>query len=243
MIAKSEINKYLDDRDTKILTGTEFLSEPCEEVELKEGEEIAAKLFRVLSINKNGIGLSANQIGINKRVCVFNVKQPVYLINPRYKSEPNSTDLIYMEGCLSFPERMVRTKRFSSIEVIADNIEGSMVFDVSHIPADKWITDLDVLECVAVQHEIDHLDGLEMFDREYRPMPQRSQAKIGRNDYVTIYNTAKPDETKILKFKKYESSQNTTYAGWLILVDKSASFETQKDQMRTYANSLENSTF
>ena len=49
----------------------------CEEVKtIKEGEEIGTKLLKELSDSQNGIGLAANQIGINKRVCVINVKEP-----------------------------------------------------------------------------------------------------------------------------------------------------------------------
>ena len=55
--------------------------EPCKSVE--EGEEIASKLLKELTKSKNGIGLAANQIGINKRVCVVNVKEPLYFINPK----------------------------------------------------------------------------------------------------------------------------------------------------------------
>ena len=46
---------------------------PCDSI--KEGEEIGAQLLKELS--DKGIGLAANQIGINKRVCVLNVKEPV----------------------------------------------------------------------------------------------------------------------------------------------------------------------
>ena len=47
----------------------------CEEVKtIKEGEDIGAQLLKELTESENGIGLAANQIGINKRVCVINVK-------------------------------------------------------------------------------------------------------------------------------------------------------------------------
>ena len=61
------------------------LKEKCEPVStIEEGEEIAAKLLKELTNSKeSGIGLAANQIGINKRVCVINVKEPLVLINPK----------------------------------------------------------------------------------------------------------------------------------------------------------------
>ena len=50
------------------------LKQKCLSVSIKEGEEIAVRLLQELRESKNGIGLAANQIGINKRVCVVNVQ-------------------------------------------------------------------------------------------------------------------------------------------------------------------------
>ena len=54
----------------------------CSSVSVKEGEEIGVRLLHELRESENGIGLP-NQIGINKRVCVVNVKEPLVLINPK----------------------------------------------------------------------------------------------------------------------------------------------------------------
>ena len=63
--------------------------EPCSSIE--EGEEIGAKLLNELNKSEvSGIGLAANQIGINKRVCVINVKEPVVLINPKIVEKSNN---------------------------------------------------------------------------------------------------------------------------------------------------------
>ena len=56
-------------------------------------------------------------------------------------------------------------------------------------------------ECVCVQHEIDHLDGITMFDRKF-VKPAAVSNKIGRNEKVTI---EKGSESKTLKYKKAES--------------------------------------
>lgn len=213
MIPKSELDKFEQDKNIVILTGKDFLSTTCENVDIKEGEEIAAKLFRVLSMNKNGVGLSANQIGINKKVCVINVKEPIYLINPRYEAEVDSPKLVYMEGCLSFPDEIVRTQRFASIEVIADNIEGSLFFDVSSVPVDEYMTNLDVLEIVAIQHEIDHLYGIEMFDREYVPKTIVSDKKPGRNEKVRIWV---PNDSSTRREIKYKHLDEWLSKGYVI---------------------------
>ena len=60
----------------------------------------------------------------------------------------------------------------------------------------------DAFECVCVQHEIDHLDGITMFDREFKQEPiKRVVKKIGRNEKVMI---TKGSESKNLKYKKAE---------------------------------------
>ena len=65
-------------------------------------------------------------------------------------------------------------------------------------------------ECVCVQHEIDHLDGITMFDRKFIK-PAAVSNKIGRNEKVTI---EKGSETKTLKYKKAESLLEN---GWNLL--------------------------
>ena len=172
------------------------LKKQCEVVSIKEGEEIGVRLLRELRESENGIGLAANQIGINKRVCVVNVKEPLVLINPKIV-EKSKEKFVFPEGCLSFPNDKVKTIRHESIVVEADNHEGKLSFSANS----KDIN--DAFECVCVQHEIDHLDGITMFDREYKQIPiKRESKKIGRNEKVTI---TKGSESKILKYKKAES--------------------------------------
>tara|TARA_Y100001963_G_scaffold82993_1_gene115051 strand:- start:554 stop:1141 length:588 start_codon:yes stop_codon:yes gene_type:complete len=161
-----------------------------------EGEEIAKRLLDELSNSKNGIGLAANQIGINKRVCVINVKEePLILINPEIIDRSKET-FIFPEGCLSFPNKHVRTIRHTSITVKADNHDEELTFSANSKDFK------DAFECACVQHEIDHLDGITMFDREFKQEPiKRESKKIGRNDKVTI---SKGSESKTIKYKKAE---------------------------------------
>ena len=165
----------------------------CEAVKtVEEGEEIGAQLFKELTESKNGIGLAANQIGINKRVCVINVKEPLVLINPRIV-EHSDEQFVFAEGCLSFPGKHVRTGRHTSVTVEADNHEGKMVFTAESENIN------DAFECACVQHEIDHLDGITMFERSVTPQPYSAPEKIGRNEKVMITDGK---ETKELKWKK-----------------------------------------
>ena len=171
------------------------LKEKCEPVSsIEEGEEIGAKLLKELSKSQNGIGLAANQIGINKRVCVINVKEPIVLINPEI-IESSEEWFIFPEGCLSFPNYKVRVRRHVSVKVKADNHDSTLDFTAESKDYKN------AFECACVQHEIDHLDGITMFDREFKQEPYKAPKKYGRNEKVTITND---NETKILKYKKAE---------------------------------------
>ena len=176
-----------------IITEETKLRLMCEEVKtVEEGEEIGAQLLTELSKSENGIGLAANQIGINKRVCVINVKEPLVLINPRI-SKQSEEQFMFAEGCLSFPGKHVRTGRYVEVTVEADNHKGKLKFSADSEDIN------DAFECACVQHEIDHLDGITMFERSVTPQPVRVPEKIGRNERVTITDGK---ETKELKWKK-----------------------------------------
>jgi peptide deformylase len=178
------------------------LTTPCEVVSIKEGEEIGVRLLHELRQSESGIGLAANQIGINKRVCVVNVKEPLVLINPKIV-EKSKEQFIFPEGCLSFPDDKIRTTRYTSIKVKADNHEENLSFSVESQDIN------DAFECVCVQHEIDHLDGITMFDREFKQEPiKREGRKIGRNEKVTISDGK---ESKVIKYKK---AQPLLEDGW-----------------------------
>ena len=170
----------------------------CSPVSVSEGEEIGVRLLHELRESENGIGLAANQIGINKRVCVINVKEPLVLINPKIV-EKSKEQFIFPEGCLSFPDSKIKTQRHQDIVVEADNHKGKLSFSANS----KDIN--DAFECVCVQHEIDHLDGITMFDREFKQEPivkgVNAPKKIGRNEKVTI---TKGTESKVLKYKKVQ---------------------------------------
>ena len=176
-----------------IITEEAKLKLMCEEVKtIKEGEKIGAQLLKELAAAKNGIGLAANQIGINKRVCVVNVKEPLVLINPRIVEQSEET-FVFPEGCLSFPGKHIRTKRNVSIVVETDNHTEQLSFSADSKDVN------DAFECACVQHEIDHLDGITMFERAVVAQPYKAPKTPGRNERVTITDG---NETKELKWKK-----------------------------------------
>ena len=153
---------------------------------------------------EGGLGVSANQIGEDKSVCVVNVTEPFFLQNPKIVKKEK--EIVYKEGCLSIPDKMITTKRYEKIWVKADNIEEEMYFGPQKEKKFDFKTnsytanDLLILESVCVQHEIDHLNGLTIYDREHKlEQYKRTERKIGRNEKVTI---TKDKETLTLKYKK-----------------------------------------
>ena len=187
-----------------IITEKSKLKQTCESVSsIEEGEEIGTKLLKELTEANGGIGLAANQIGINKRVCVVNVKEPMVLINPKIVAH-SEEQFIFPESCLSFPKKHIRTTRYVSITVEADNYDETLSFSADS----KEVN--DAFECVCVQHEIDHLDGITMFDREFKQEPIvkgiNAPNKIGRNEKVTITDGS---ETKVMKYKKAQKLLET----------------------------------
>ena len=177
-----------------IITDKNKLKQKCIEVtDFKEAEKIAAELLSELSNSKKGIGLAANQIGYDKRICVVNVKEPLVLINPKIIDKSKET-FVFPEGCLSFPNKKIKTQRYVSVSVECDNIDSTLFFTADSSKIE------DALECACVQHEIDHLDGITMYERQVKGVTiKREGKKIGRNEKVTI---TKGTESKVLKYKK-----------------------------------------
>ena len=159
-------------------------------VTVEEGYKIATELFEILAKRKDGIGLAANQVGIDAAVAVVNVREPIVLINPEIVSK--STEIPFYEGCLSFPGKGCHTKRYETIEVTSENVEGSIIFsgvDTGESGKGSWErgegnSDREVrtLEAVCIQHEIDHLNGMRILDREIDTTIRRVGKKIGRNE-------------------------------------------------------------
>jgi peptide deformylase len=111
-----------------------------------------------------GVGLAAPQVGVNKRVLVYDshtmdpdyeeeTREVTALINPEIIASYGSF-ISEDEGCLSVIEYRSDVKRYERVTVKALNIDGKqMEFDA------------DGIFSVIMQHEIDHLDGILFIDR------------------------------------------------------------------------------
>ena len=184
------------------------------EVSIEEGRAIATELFQILNERKDGIGLAANQVGIDAQVAVVNVTEPLVLINPKYIKKEH--EIMFGEGCLSYPGKAIRTKRYRDGIIQTAQSESGWYFSGAEIPADesrgsweverkKKDSELRLLESVCVQHEIDHLNGITVHDREIKIEPTKVEKKIGRKQLGTI---KKGDAVKVLKYKKVQNLLN-----------------------------------
>ena len=196
-----------------------LINQKLKEVTVEEGMAIATKLFQILNKRRDGIGLAANQVGIDAQVAVVNVREPLVLINPEIVSKDNEID--FYEGCLSFPGKGVHTKRYETVEVKTAQVGGSWIFtgvETGETGTGSWEDknkskndkELRLLEAVCVQHEIDHLNGVVCMDRKVDTTIRRVEKKIGRNQLVTI---KKGDAVKVLKYKKAQGLLNQ---GWVM---------------------------
>ena len=186
------------------------INKKLRKVSLDEGNKIAAELFQILSKRKDGIGLAANQVGIDASVAVVNVRKPIILINPEVVEQWDETP--YYEGCLSYKGKGIHTKRFKNIVVKTEQEDGEWYFSGTENPSDgkgsweessdkKQDQELRLLEAICVQHEIDHLNGMTIHNRQVVTTIVNKE-KYGRNEIVMITDG---NETKELKWKKAKS--------------------------------------
>jgi len=202
--------KLIVDKSSNGLTNPEFikyLKKPVPKSELTqfEADILRDTLFAALK-GMGGVGLSANQIGVNKRACVIKVNDTeLFLLNPIIV-ERSKDGFLFYEGCLSMPDTMkkpVRTIRANYIVVQTDNL-GEIRFEIN--PEEDRAGDKvseDTMKTVIVQHEIDHLDGITIKDRVYSTTVVKKQ-EYGRNDKVIMKS---PDgeliEVKVKKANNY----------------------------------------
>jgi peptide deformylase len=147
-------------REIRIL-GDPVLRKPAQEVETPD-EDIQALVRDMLETmyGAQGIGLAAPQVGVSQRVIVVDLGEaddegvgPLALINPKVVEASKKTDK-GPEGCLSIPGLEEVVERPANVTVEGRAPDGELV-----------TMELSGLLGRAVQHEIDHLDGVLFIDR------------------------------------------------------------------------------
>lgn len=100
-----------------------------------------------------GTGLAANQVGVQRRLFVYDVGEgPRVVINPRIAE--SSGEWVYEEGCLSVPGLSWPIVRPNQVHLVGLDLQG-----------DEISIEADTLEGRVFQHEIDHLDGVLLVER------------------------------------------------------------------------------
>ncbi len=105
----------------------------------------------------SGAGLAANQVGVQKRIAVIDVDyhrgEPnlIVIVNPEIGAREG--EISTEEGCLSFPDVREEISRWARVVVVAQDRKG----EEFQLEAEGFLG-------VALQHEIDHLDGLLIID-------------------------------------------------------------------------------
>ncbi len=136
--------------------------------------------------NANGIGLAANQVGLNKKMFIIDLKgvdgyddfKPLVVINPKIVGY--SDDLVTMEeGCLSLPD-------------IRANVERSEFIKIKYLDTDEEVQEFEAESWLArvILHEYDHLIGKMIPDRVEPRIKQNLQSdliRIMKRDIETDY--------------------------------------------------------
>ena len=134
--------------------GDPVLAAVADEVENIDGKLVRLSQSMVQAMYKApGLGLAAPQIGVQKKIFVYDIDgEPVTLINPRIVE--SSGEWLYDEGCLSIPGLYVEMLRPKQVLLEAIDLNGNEI----KVEADELLARL-------FQHELDHLEGVLMFDR------------------------------------------------------------------------------
>lgn len=152
-----------------IITDCAILKKPSEKVSPEDDiKSIIQDLKDTIASQPHSIGLSAPQIGIQKCVCI--VRLPVgvnqetkkveftekILINPIITEKDKRVQL-KGEGCSSFAGISVNTDRY--IYITLEYLDESLKLQAGCMQ--DW-------ESFAIQHEVDHLNGILLFDRKHK---------------------------------------------------------------------------
>jgi peptide deformylase len=126
-------------------------SQPVAEIN-DEIRKLVEDMFETM-YSSNGVGLAAPQVGKNLRLCIIDIgEDPQVFINPEIIKKGGKE--VCDEGCLSFPGLSEKVERAARVVVRATDLDGS-----------EYELQAEGLLARAVQHELDHLDGVLFIDR------------------------------------------------------------------------------
>lgn len=139
------------------------LEKKCCGVYYTEGLKIGQQLLRVSRLGKYNdcIGLAHNQIGGNKNVFVVKMKNGLWRVFINAEIVSGIEKFLHSEGCMSFPNKYNKVFRYNKIilkyQVQARSNSKGDAFQESEFVG---------MESCIIQHEIDHLNGIHIFNKK-----------------------------------------------------------------------------
>ncbi len=127
-----------------------------------------------------GIGLAAPQVGVSKRLFVYDIGEgPQVVVNPVIE-EFGDEEWAFDEGCLSVPGLSWEIIRPKTVHLVGIDLDGNEV----SIEADELLSR-------AFQHEMDHLDGILLLER-LEPDQKPDAMKLVRETFLAPTNEPEP---------------------------------------------------
>lgn len=159
------------------LFGDPVLTSKAEEVKDFDAklEKLVADMLETMDA-AGGVGLAANQIGVLKRVFVFDCSHVEdglrgHIINPVWEAIGEETQT-GPEGCLSIPDITEDTTRWQTVRVTGKDMEGNRISMVA-----------SGLMARCIQHETDHLDGILFLKRLDKDSRKQAMSHIRQSEW------------------------------------------------------------
>ena len=189
-LVEYEIYKLVDFYDP-------ILRQPTKPIKLETLDDFKLAHYIAFSLAETldklqGIGLSANQVGLPWRVCAVNMGEEIWtMFNPEI-IERSQTVTDYQEGCLSYPGLYLKLQRPDYIKVRFQAVGGQVV---EH--------EFNGLTAVCVQHEIDHLDGIMYTDKVSAMKLEQAKRKVKQNlKKMKIYLRERAEAQELAKHQQ-----------------------------------------
>ena len=152
------------------------ISQPVTDPTAENIKKIVQRMYKTIESSGGGIGLAAPQVGEMIRLFIFNIPEDnnknafhvpwTTVINPKIEilSEDKEEE---WEGCFCFPKLMFKIERYNQIRYSYQDLNGKF-----------YTAEANGYHARAIQHELDHLDGILMIDRLKSPIKFNYEHKI-----------------------------------------------------------------
>jgi peptide deformylase len=147
-------------------------------------------MFTTLYDSGNGLALAAPQIGVQKQIFVWDLgegeRQAIF--NPEIVESDG--EWVYDEGCLSIPGLYVEMVRPKTVLLRGVDLDGEVIE-----------READELEARMYQHELDHLNGVLMFDRMQPDQRKAALAEFRRIQEAERADAVQPSDSMFRRLR------------------------------------------